>query len=178
MFEEYFYDFNAWTNKQNARKSNTGYTDIPKQLEEVIDIFSLTSNPLAAVLNVFTLPTDWYYVNEVIYNKTVVVERVHHNKITELLQANLTAPNTSYPAYTMDGATASAVGNSITVYPVTITNPQIFIKYVRYPLDPKWTYNVVAGSPIFNPAAVDYQDFEMPYSDQTTLVWKILQQAY
>ena len=49
--------------------------------------------------------------------------------------------------------------------------------YIRYPRDPSWTFNIVAGSPIFNVGAADYQDFEMPYSDQTTLVWKILQQA-
>jgi len=48
---------------------------------------------------------------------------------------------------------------------------------VRYPLAPKWTYNTVAGSPVFNQAAADYQDFEMPSSDMPTLVNKILQMA-
>jgi len=177
VFEEYFYDFNAWTNKQNKRLSNSGYTDIPKQLEEVIDTFSRTSPALAGVANLFTLPTDWYYINVVLYQGITPVERVHHNKEQYLLASNLTAPNLSYPGYTMNGATTTQPGNSITVYPATILNPDITIKYVRYPLDPKWTFNVVGGSPIFNIAAGDYQDFEMPYSDQTTLVYKILQLA-
>ncbi len=177
VYEEYFYDFNGWVTKQNARKSNSGYTDIPKQLEEVIDTFSRTPPALAGVANVFTLPTDWYYINVVLYQGVTVVERVHHNKEPYLLASNLTAPNVSFPAYTMNGASTTQPGNSITVYPVTIANPDITIKYVRYPLDPKWTFNVVGGSPIFNPAAADYQDFEMPYSDQPTLVLKILQYA-
>ena len=177
VFEEYFYDFNAWVNKQNKRQSNSGYTDIPKQLEQVIDTFSLVSPSLASAANVFTLPTDWYYINQVFYNTNTVVENVQHNKIALLLNSNLTAPNTTFPAYTLNGASATLPGNTITVYPNTIANPQITIHYVRYPLDPKWTYNLVGGSPIFNVAAADYQDFEMPYSDQTSLVQKILQYA-
>ena len=76
----------------------------------------------------------------------------------------------------MNGATANVPGNTITVYPATIVSA-MSSHYVRYPKDPKWTYNTVGGSPIFNSSASDYQDFEMPYSDQTTLVYKILQQA-
>jgi hypothetical protein len=49
--------------------------------------------------------------------------------------------------------------------------------YVRYPKDPKWTYNLVSGEPLFNQGAIDYQDFELPLTDEPTLVAKILQFA-
>ena len=34
-----------------------------------------------------------------------------------------------------------------------------------------------SGSPVFNQSAADYQDFELPLSDQDTLVFKILEYA-
>jgi len=67
-------------------------------------------------------------------------------------------------------------GNQIAVYPDTITN-NINIYYVRYPQDPKWTYTVVNGSPLFNQSANDYQDFELAISDFPKLVLKICEYA-
>jgi hypothetical protein len=182
VFEEYFYSYNNWVNKKNGmfrnhmRQSNSGYADIPKQLAEVIDTFSLESTALANVVNVFTLPTDWYDLITVNYNN-IEVERVSQNKILNLISSSLTTPTTAYPAYTLNGATSSVIGNSITVYPATITTG-VTTTYVRYPLDPKWTYSTtLGGSPIFDQSAGDYQDFELPESDQVTLVLKILQYA-
>ena len=177
LFEEYFYDYNKWVVKQNRRLANSGYTDIPKQLAEVIDLFTYESAALANVVNVFTLPTNWYTLNTVLYNSITKVERVEQNKIYELTSSHLTTPTTTYPAYVMNGATVSAPGNSITVYPATITTGEIAVQYVRYPLDPKWTYTTVSGSPVFNQSATDYQDFELPAVDQNELVLKILQYA-
>ena len=37
LFEDYFYQYNAWTNKENQRLSGTEYADIVKGLVEVID---------------------------------------------------------------------------------------------------------------------------------------------
>ena len=183
LFEEYFYDYNKWVVKRNRRLSNSGYTDIPKQLAEVIDLFTYESAALVDAANVFTLPTNWYTLNTVLYNSAdgslinKEVERVEQNKVYELTASHLTNPTTTYPAYVMNGATVSAPGNSITVYPDTITTGEITVQYVRYPLDPKWTYTTVSGSPVFNQSATDYQDFELPAVDQNDLVLKILQYA-
>ena len=68
-------------------------------------------------------------------------------------------------------------GSNITVYPSSITTG-ITIQYIRKPLDPKWTYTALsAGEPVFNQSASDYQDFELPGSDEPTLVNKILKYA-
>jgi hypothetical protein len=67
-------------------------------------------------------------------------------------------------------------GDQIAVYPTTIVD-DINIYYVRYPADPKWTYTVVNGSPLFNQSANDYQDFELAISDFPKLVVKICQYA-
>ena len=252
LFEEYFYDYSQSVVLMNNRRYNSGYSDIPKQTEEVIDMFSgtgtltyatvqinstgtLTGNfnvgdavsqagsgatgvvasydtssavkvlrlntvvgtfnttglitgaapgTLAAPMTVttganFALPADWYTITAIQYNG-LEVERISQQKVLNLINSNLTAPTTTYPSYHQNGATTNVGGNTITVYPNTGTDAittGITANYVRYPLAPKWTYNTVAGSPVFNQAAADYQDFEMPSSDMPTLVNKILQMA-
>ena len=45
IFEDYFYRYNEWINKQNSRVSGIGYADIVKNLEEVVDTFSSLDTP-------------------------------------------------------------------------------------------------------------------------------------
>lgn len=119
--------------------------------------------------------------NYSIYSNTNIreVERVTQNKIFYLTNSNIAAPNTMFPAYVLDSATGTSLGNTVTVYPTTITGAaDIHAQYVRYPLAPKWTYTSLAGGePVFNASATDYQDFELPISDMNGLVNKILQYA-
>jgi len=251
MFEDYFYQYNNWINKENNRTSGTGYADIVKNLVEVIDSFStqvfLTQNNA----NTFNLPNDYYLINKLFYYSTPLfkgvndgvsanqlldstgpgwnpiptssptppigslvvnttnltqayvtgvpnattldlsadifggigegytiysstkikeVERVSQSKIFYLTNSMLTAPTKSYPAYVLDG-------NIVTVYPSTILNAgDIQSQYIRYPLDPKWTFQIlVGGEPLFDATAVGFQDFELPESDEPTLVAKICQ---
>ncbi len=169
IFENYFYRYNEWNVKQNARVSGSGYADIVKNLEEVIDKFSSSNTPSDSSAPVFPLPTDYYLINVVKYSSKEV-EKVSQNKILNLTSSHLTAPTTTFPAYVMDGS-------NITVYPSTISTG-VSIQYIRKPLDPKWTYATLsAGEPVFNQSASDYQDFELPETDEPTLVNKILKYA-
>lgn len=166
IFEEYFYRYNEWVSKQNARVSGSGYADVVKNLEEVIDTFSSISS-LAYDTSRFNLPTDYYLLNKVLYGNKEV-ERVSHGKINHLLASNITAPSVTFPAYTM-------VGDTIQVYPETIISG-VNCQYIRMPKDPKWTYvSMSGGEPLFDSSAVDYQDFELPLTDEPLLVNKILQ---
>ena len=54
MFEDYFYQYNNWINRENARTSGTGYADIIKGLEEVIDTFSVQA--FLSLLNPSNVP--------------------------------------------------------------------------------------------------------------------------
>ena len=75
-----------------------------------------------------------------------------------------------FPVYSMEST-------NITVYPSTITS-NVTAQYIRLPKDPKWTYTtIVGGSPLFDQSSLDYQDFELPESDEPLLVAKILQYA-
>ena len=247
IFEDYFYQYNSWLVKQNARVSGSGYADIVKGLVEVLDYFSLTKSLISSNGYDFTLPEDYYLINKINYypnlrtsgsvtggtgstlidtnalfitngvkptdllanstnsgeilnvlavtNETTLVlsgsisvgdvftivanssitevERVSQNKIFYLNATPLTSPSTSFPAYVLGG-------NNITVYPTQqLVTGTVLSQYIRYPKDPNWTYLdlISNGEPSFNQTAVDYQDFELPISDQTNLINKILQYA-
>ena len=111
-----------------------------------------------------------------IYSATAIqeVERVHQNKIFYLTSSSITAPTTLFPAYVLDG-------NTVTIYPTTIMGvSDIGAQYIRYPLDPKWTYfpiGLADSEPIFDQNALDYRDFELPDADEPSLIMKILQYA-
>tara|TARA_Y100001938_G_scaffold142445_1_gene213699 strand:- start:365 stop:1375 length:1011 start_codon:yes stop_codon:yes gene_type:complete len=273
IFEDYFYQYNNYINKENRRVSGTGYANLLKGLEEVIDSFStqVFLDQTVANLNnasLYELPEDYYLINKVLYYPTATfsgtttaqqgyklidatggfvsapvisnflqnppigsivvntssspmqqafvvavdsnttlslsedimangqnyivydgtnitdVERVSQQKINYLNSSNLSAPTTQFPAYILSGASSnqqpgptSNIGNTITVYPITIRQKgAIQVQYVRYPVTPNWTFTtLVNGEPLFNQASADYQDFELPISDQTGLIAKICQ---
>ena len=126
--------------------------------------------------NVYTLPADYYIINKVLCSSGGLfkgeAERVSQSKITLLSSSLLTAPSVIYPAYTLEN-------NLITVLPTSFNGAaDISSQYIRYPLDPKWTFSTISGgAPIFDQSQADYQDFELPIDDANDLVSKILQYA-
>ncbi|QDP56307.1 MAG: putative structural protein [Prokaryotic dsDNA virus sp.] len=258
IFEDYFYQYNSQLVKQNVRQSGSGYADIVKGIEEVVDSFSRTKVLANTGVSNYDLPEDYYLINKINYYNTLLaqgqatsiannrlidsnatftstvqvgslvsnivsgdtafvveiisntelrltqdlfgatdlfaeyaivstayntikeVERVSQNKIFYLNSSPLTSPSTTYPAYVLGGANDTTYGNTITIYPISLTQPgSIVSQYIRYPKDPNWTYVQLppGGEPAFNESALDYQDFELPISDEPNLVNKILQYA-
>lgn len=167
IFNQYFVDFKNSKLADFKGMETSGYSDVTKQMDQTIDYFSKN---VALTYNAgkFEMPTDWFLMNALYYNQKEV-EHADQLKVYKLLQSNLTAPNELYPAYVMQG-------NEITIYPLTIVD-NVETYYVRYPYDPKWTYTVVNGSPLFNQSASDYQDFELTASDFPKLVVKICEYA-
>ena len=190
LFDDYFSDYNDAINKENSRVSGTEYADMSKQIIEVIDYFSVTRNLPHFQNNQFYLPStqqgasstgdDFYLMNKVLcYDSSSSprtfrgeAEAVSHSKITLLNNSLLTAPDTTYPAYVIEGP-------YITVYPNTFNSlSEVEAQYIRYPFAPKWTFtNVTGGEPVFDSSQPDYQDFELSVDDEYILVNKILQQA-
>ena len=169
IFEDYFFQYNNWIVKQNARVSGSEYADIVKNISEVIDSFSKTSF-FTPISSQFNLPDDYYLVNKIYYTDNTEVERVSQSKILSLNASQLTAPSEMFPAYTLEG-------DLVTLYPSGGTK-SLNVQYIRYPKDPKWTYaSLTQGEPLFDQSASDYQDFELPLSDQENLINKILKYA-
>jgi len=167
IFNQYFVDFKNSKLLDFKGMETSGYSDVTKQMDQTIDYFSKNID-LVYAAGKFAMPADWFLMNALYYNQKEI-EHVDQLKVYKLLQSNLTAPTELYPAYVMQG-------NDITVYPLTIVD-DVETYYVRYPYDPKWTYTVVNGSPLFNQSANDYQDFELTSSDFPKLVVKICEYA-
>jgi hypothetical protein len=171
IFENYTFSYSNAINKQNARLHGEGYTDIPKNIGEVIDLFSekmlLTYNGFTGY---YSTPNDYYFLEKLLYNNNKEIEKVSHRKINYLVNSNLTAPTIAYPVYTLEN-------DGILVYPTSIIS-NVTAQYIRYPKDPNWTStSLTNGDPLFNPAVAGYQDFELPNSDFANLVVKILYYA-
>ena len=196
IFEEYFYDYNNWITKQNQRLSNSESADIVRGYIEVIDGFREPKTQLTKGADYFQLPLDWYTIDNVYmdatglgsdYSKLYDVDRVSPTAASRLLRSNLTSPTVDYPIYFMVEDTSSPqAGNTtasgIKVFPLTLPSGvaigtgNVYINYLRYPKPPKWTWLGIGtdGDPVFNNAATDYQDFELPQSDSISLIIKIL----
>ena len=107
------------------------------------------------------------------------IERVHQKRVNQLLSSTLTTPTREFPIYSVDG-------NNINIYPMSIATKEfygtqpanynyVFCQYIRYPLDPKWTYSLITGGePSFDQSQTDYQDFELPEDSFADLVIRIL----
>lgn len=186
IFESYFYKFNNQINKQNARMSGSGLADIAKQYDEVISSFSTFLQLENLSDSIYQVPSDCYYLNVLEYASTgAEIEPIEENKLRPMLRSSFMAPTKAFPVYTYRSADSTAIlfpgvtGSSVTIYPTTINGPVDAVAYyIRYPKDPKWTYvSLSGGEPVFNQSASDYQDFELPLSDEPTLVVKILEYA-
>ena len=175
VHHELFADYSRAVNKRIAHTHTSGHGDIPKRLEEVINIFTFDDTLTYNVLTLrFELPSDMYSTGTIfLANGGTEVEHVHHNKILYLNNSSDVPPTETYPVYTQ-------IGDEIKVYPTTIaTTGSVLINYVRYPADPKWTWTTLAGGePVFNQApGLGYQDFELPKSFEAKLISKICQYA-
>lgn len=165
IFESYFYDYARWIAKQNRRESGSMYADIPRAIREKLDIFLKNEVTLTYSTDRFTRPADAYRVLDLYYGGDFIDE-VSVRRLRLLNKSNLTAPDTTYPVFIREE-------DDFLVYPTSI-NSGVTADYIRTPATPKWTYNTVAGNPVFNPSANDYQDFEIHPSDEARLVVKIL----
>jgi len=202
LFEDYFYYINKTVNAENARLAGAGHADIARQTNEVIDTFTQYEalSLIGGSDQTFTLPEDWYTLVNVQWGLKDAegtteleneAERVSEYNIRRLLKSNLTAPSKQFPAYIFSQmgfpntegpgvATLGDLGNQITLYPVADAGKSLgcALAYIRYPKEPIWTSSTLPnGEAFFNQSVVGYQDFELPESDSTDLVYKILQYA-
>ena len=135
----------------------------------VSTVTSVVSNTVLALdSNIFLASANSYGVFSSSTN--VQAEKVINNKLTLLVNSNLTQPTNEFPVYALQG-------EELTFYPTTISNKgQVQATYFRYPKVPKWTYiTLTNGEPVFDQSQNDYQDFELPIEDEYKLVTRILQ---
>ena len=190
IFETYFFD-DAHFSISRKGMAATGTSDIKKNIQEKIDVFSRVANTVATTDEaydaetdvsysggVFTLPTNLYRLGAVYYADTVgttVTNRhvvmIPHEGIHYVLNSKLTAPTQTFPKFTRSD-------NTITVYPnqgTDIINDDISVHYVTTPREPIWSHLPITGTrrrPVYDPG--NSTDFDLHNSEQYLLVEKIL----
>ena len=176
LFEELFHKYAKSIVKQNARMYHSEFSDIPKHIREVFDMF-VSEGDLARLspgVYKFT-PNDFYrgikfeIINgsQDIFSNRIEIEEVSKLEITKLLNNNLIAPTIEYPV-------CISVDGEYRVFPILDITIKLIGTYIRKPKTPKWTYQNIGGNPLFNQSSLDYQDFELPEQFFSDLVVKIL----
>lgn len=174
IFENIFYEYTNWLNKESRRLTNTEYSNIPKNLREQIDVFASYTTNSNFTYNL----TDnlWNYIGSDFYRsgnlslvnaqgKKIDIEETTKTELNRLV--NLKLVSTTYPLY-------EKINNSFRIHPIVPSGYSVEMFYIRKPKDPKWTYINVSGNPIYNASASDKQDFELMPSQLAPLVMKIL----
>jgi len=166
IFRSYFPESNMAKNKANRGLLNRGYANDSLQLNSDIGRFA-TDSDLTVTAGIATFPSNLYKIEDRGISTTagVLIEEADRNQIVTLLRTEA-APTALYPVFEFRGE------DTIKVYPTTITN--INVRYIRKPLDPKWTYTVVGGKELYDPTNGSFQDFELDYSEFTNIVLKML----
>lgn len=166
----YFEDENRDKLKENRGLTNRGYANLAfnerQRIEQFAEIATLTYD---AGTSSFTLPDNVYFLedNGITTSNGTVIEEVQRSNIAYLNRSSLSAPNEVYPVY-------EKYSNRIVISPSTITSG-VRCRYIRTANSPKWTFTVLSdGTPLFNPTANDFQDFELHESEFSNIVVMML----
>jgi len=177
IFENLFYQYNQFVNKQNKRLTGAEYADIPKNIREAIDIF--TEYSTTGNFTYDSTPKLWSFTGNDLYRvlslslvnttskKKILIEEVSKIQLNYINNNPMTTPSLLFPVCTR-------IGSKFSVVPDVPSGHIAELLYIRKPKDPKWTYVVVGGNPIYNGGAGDLQDIELHISLFPKFITKVL----
>ena len=176
IFENLFYQYANWLNKENKRMTNSEYANIPKNIREQIDVFATYSTDLNFT---YDAPTNlWSYTGTDLYRaenlslvnaqgKKTDIEELRKSEVNRVQNSNYISSSFTYPSY-------ERVGESFRIYPTLTAGYSAELFFIRKPKAPKWTFVNVQGNPVYNASATDLQNIELHPSNFVPLISKIL----
>ncbi|NND95453.1 MAG: hypothetical protein HKN45_11355 [Flavobacteriales bacterium] len=166
IFRGYFEDYNKDKNRENRGLTNPGVGNLAMNQDQRIAPFRRSASVNKNV-DRYLLPSDVYYViqNGVINDSNRVIEPSPDDSHYYLALSEF-GPSDLYPMYTRST-------NEIFVHPNTYAAP-IYVRYIKHPEDPKWTYTVINGQELYDPSKSDFQDFELQEIEFSTIVIEML----
>jgi hypothetical protein len=176
VFEDLFFQYTNWKNKDNRRMTNSEYANIPKNIREQIDVFATYTTD--ANFTYDTLTNLYSYTGNDLYraeNLSLInsqgrktdIEQVSKTELNRMVNSDMVNPTFTYPI-------CERIGDSFRIYPTLTTGYTAELFFIRKPKEPKWTYTNVQGNPVYNASASDLQNFELHPSNFVPLVMKIL----
>lgn len=167
-YEEYFFELNRAINRQNRGLTNADFADLPEHYREKIKYYLTHAQifPTGVDAVRYTLPENLRYI-EATYLQGNQIEPMANSRQFQLLQKYIDVLiDQEYPVYLLEE-------KQLRVFPEEINEP-IDIWYLRTPKPPNWTYTVYEGVELFNPDALDFQDVDMHYSEESNLILRVL----
>lgn len=167
IFEEYFGDLNIQQNRQNRGLTNKGFANLTQLIRQKIERFHAQSTLFYNVGNSwFELPSNLYFINDngLLYVNNVIEES--QGADYGYLSASIAAPSVTFPIYEL-------FKDAVRVYPTEIKD-SVVCRYIRKPLDPKWTYTSVSNVELFDDTISDFQDLEIHLSELPNITIKML----
>lgn len=170
IYDEYPFDLNRMTNRENRGLLNTGVENMADLIRQRMNYFLVEDATLTYAAPYFTLPTTLRWIESISYepeDDSVDVElcktKREFKAITNYID---TTPTATRPI-------ALQVGSTLKVAPASII-ANIKLSYLRNPLVPNWTYIVVDGNEVYNPSAGDHQDIDLHASEEHNIVIRTL----
>ena len=163
IFEQYFYDINQFG---RLHGNDTEYSDMLNILNEKINIFEKNGS-MTYSNNYWSEPSDLYRMGTIIYNN-IEAERINANEYLYINASPLTKPTDARPIFV-----ASSSGYK--VYGANELTSGVSCNYIKKPAAVNWAYTNVNGQAQYN--STNATDFELHISEETELVFKILQLA-
>ena len=186
IFEQYFYDQN-----QRARigGNDSELYDVNDMLEEKLDYFrqtvTITSQATIDYLDdkevymigdayLYKYPAPgvhWWDKNNSLNMR--YAEKVKQSDLIYMQSSPLTRATNKRPVYYISG-------DKIKFIPETAPEGfEYHVRFIHKPKNPNWTYlkDPTTQNALYNPDAIDHQDFELHTSEEPKLVTKILQLA-
>ena len=164
IFEQYFYDINQFG---RIHGNDTEYSDMLNLLNEKINIFEVTAAMTHAGSGLWTAPANLYRIGTIIYNNNEV-ERINQNEFLYINKSPLTKPSNERPVFI-----ANTTGYK--VYGAAPLETGVTCNYIKRPATVEWAGTLINGSLVNN--AGNSVDFELHPSEETELVYKILELA-
>lgn len=180
IFEDLFYQYNQFINKENRRLTGAEYANIPKNLREQIDVFAEYTTESNFTYNPIT--NLWSYTGNDLYRaenlslvetatqKKTDIQEVQKRELNILKNSPMTSPSLLFPCYVRKGV-------SFEISPIVPAGYYVELFYIRTPKAPKWTYILVGNNPIYNASASDLQDIELHISLFNKFVVQVLAYA-
>ena len=154
---------NQHQNRANKGMSGSGLENIAENYRQILGNYLSLTTATTNKNGQITIPTNAVYV-DIIENKNgVVFEQCANYNEFRVQKPNATS---DFPLYIRFGST-------IETYPIA-SQQAINISFIRKPITPNWTYQIISENELFNPSHPNFRDADAHPGEEDVLVVKVL----
>jgi hypothetical protein len=154
---------NQHQNRANKGMSGSGLENLAEnhreKLQHYLSLEPVTTNANGQII----IPLQAVYIDLIENNKGVAFEQCSTYSEFRILK----------PIATKNLPLSIRFGNTLETYPKAATQI-VNISFIRKPIIPNWTYQVISGNELFNFSHVNFRDADAHPSEEDALVVKVL----